>query len=52
VKARETHALIGESIEIGSCDFSAEAAQVREAEVVGEDEEDVWLGRECRHCAQ
>ena len=46
VVAREAHALRGQAVEVGCLDFFLPvAAQLRVAQVVGEDEDDVRLGR-------
>jgi len=44
VKLREPHPACGKRIEIGCVDFAAVAADVAEADIVGEDDDDVGAG--------
>ena len=46
MKVRELHPLLGKRIEIRCSDFATVIANVREAEIVGNDEQDV--GPSCR----
>ncbi len=43
VELGEAEAFLGEGVELGGFDFGTVATDVREAEVVGHDEDDVWL---------
>ena len=46
VKAGEAQAIGGEVVQMGSCDFPAVATEVRIAQIIGEDEDDIRAG--CR----
>jgi hypothetical protein len=44
VKVGETEAVLGEGVEVWSFDLRSIAAEVGVTEIIGQDEEDVWLG--------
>jgi len=38
------NAIIGKTVDVGRTNLTAKAADVREAQIVGDDDEEVWTG--------
>lgn len=45
MEARQPHSSAGEAIEIGRVNLAAKAADVREAQIICDNEQDVWSRR-------